>query len=248
MRPMCSLQPRNVSKQKGGHRDIFAFRGERSQRRTFVGATMLMLLAVAACFPQSSMAQQAAAAGSPGGSAGQAKASMLIPTSLASGLDSKKLKTGDAVTLKVAGSVTLKDGGTLPRGAAVVGHVTEAKAKSKGDAQSVLAITFDKLTFPDGKSSVVSGMIRAVGPDLSAASDGGGGVEYSNNMSRTTYMPSVSAQPRAVPMLNEQSVGVVGIKNLGLDSDGVLSSDASSVKLDRGSQVLLQVEVPATVK
>ncbi len=219
-----------------------------NHRRT-LQTVMLMLLAGAACFPQKSLAQEASAARSHGGSAGsQGQARILIPAPLASLWDSKKLKTGDEVIMKTAAPIALKEGNTIPRGTRVVGHVTEAKARSKGDAQSSLAITFDQLSFPDGKTLVVSGVIRAVGPDLSAASDTGGGVVYSNDVSRTTYMPSVSAQPHTVPMLNEESVGVVGIKDLRLDADGVLSSASNSVKLDRGSQVLLQVDVPAGVQ
>ncbi len=249
MSPKCSLQPTNVIESQvdsGDH--AFALRSRRFHRRT-VQTAALMLLVVAACFPQNSVAQQAVAAGAPGGKAvSQAKASILIPALLASTWDSKKLKTGDEVSLKMTAPLTLTDGSTLPHGTMVVGHVAEAKTRSKGDTQSLLAIKFDKVSFPDGKTWVVSGLIKAVGPDLSAATDSGGGVEYSGNMARTTYMPSVSAQAHPVPMLNEQSVGVVGLKNLQLDSDGVLSSSSNSVKLDKNSQVLLQVEVPGGVQ
>jgi len=212
--------------------------------RTALSAT-LMLLAIAVCFARSSMAQQFTAPTSSGGNtATQAVKRIFIPVPLSSSLDSRKLKTGDEVILKTVANLSLTDGSTIPRGTRVVGHVTEAKARAKGDAQSSLAIAFDKLDLPDGKTEAISGVIQAVGPDLSAAYPGGGGVVYTD-VARTTYMPSVSADPRSVPMLNEQSVGVVGIKNLQLAADGVLTSDSKSVKLESGTQVLLQVQMSA---
>ena len=213
--------------------------------RTALSAT-LMLLAIAVCCASNSMAQQFTASTSLGGNAAtQAVKRILIPAPLSSSLDSKKLKAGDEVILKTVANLSLQDGSTIPRGTKVVGHVTEAKARSKGDAQSSLAIAFDQLDLPDGKTAAISGVIQAVGPDLSAAYPGGGGVVYSSDVARTTYMPSVSADPRSVPMLNEQSVGVVGIKNLQLAADGVLTSASKSVKLDSGTQILLQVQLSA---
>jgi len=219
--------------------------GAQAGRRPML-TVVLMLLAIAVCSPRNGVAQAALAPGSHGGSAGtQAVSHILIPAPLASSLDSKKLKAGDEVVLKTAANIALTDGTTIPRGTKVVGHVTEAKARSKGDAQSSLALTFDRLNFPDGKTLAISGLIRAVGPDLSAASPGGGGVVYSGDVARTTYMPSVSSNSPSVPLLNEQSVGVLGIKNLQLAADGVLTSDSKSVKLDSGAQILLQVQVTA---
>lgn len=212
--------------------------------QTTLLATLLLTIAFF-CFPRNGVAQQSTASGSHGASASSPIAtSLLIPAPLASPLDSRKLKTGDEVILKTIAVLSFQDGTAIPRGTKVVGHVTEAKARSRGDAQSSLAIAFDKLDLPDGKTILISGVIQAVGPDLRAASPDGGGVTYTD-VQRLTYSPSVSASPRTVPMLNEQSAGVVGIKNLQLGADGTLSSDSKSVKLESGSQILLKVQVHA---
>ena len=203
---------------------------------------MLMLLAIAVSFPRNAVAQQTTATASQGAAPGsQAMTRILIPAPLGSSLDSKKLKTGDEVILKTSANLSLQDGSTIPRGTKVVGHVTEAKARSKGDAASSLAIAFDKLDLPGGKTMVISGVIQAVGPNPSDAVPGGGGVGYTD-VAEATYSPSVSVAARSVPLLNNQSVGVVGIKNLQLAADGVLTSDSKSVKLDSGMQMLLQVQ------
>jgi hypothetical protein len=46
-----------------------------------------------------------------------------------------------------------------------------------------------------------------------------------------------------VPLLNEQSVGVLGIKSLRLGADGVLTSDQKTVKLDSGMQIMVQAQI-----
>lgn len=221
--------------------DTFASTGVRlSYRATLIA---MLMLTIAICFPKSGAAQQATAtAASSGGAGNHATMRILISVLLDSSLDSKKLKSGDEVVVKMPANVALRDGSIVPRGTKVVGHVMDAKARSRGDAESSLTIRFDKFDLPDGKSVAISGMIQAVGPDLSAAYPTGGGVEYTDRM-QATYAPNVSIAPRSVPVLNAQSVGVVGIKNLQLTADGVLTSGSKSVKLDSGDQVLVQVQV-----
>jgi len=219
-----------------------------SRGRAYVAAravfpAMLMLVAFAGQFPSRAAAQQAGAAVSRGSGGGtQATIHVLIPAPLGSSLDSKKLKSGDEVVVKTTANLALSNGTIIPRGTKVIGHVTEAKARSKGDSESSLTIAFDKLALPEGKTMDISGVIRALAPDLRDASPGGGGVGYTD-LQQATYSPSVSAAPRSVPRLNEDSVGVVGIKDLQLSSDGVLTSSSKSVKLDSGDQVVVQVQM-----
>lgn len=102
---------------------------------------------------------------------------------------------------------------------------------------------FDKLSLQDGKTLTIVGTIRAVAPnpktDITALS----GIGYVG-MNETIERPQAqSYAPRNVPLLNEESVGVLGIKNLELGNDGVLTSDGKVVKLESGSQIMLQVEV-----
>jgi len=234
---------RQQSQATNNHAALASTRAQLNRQTTLTA--MLLLVAMAFCFPKNGMAQQAiATASNISGAVTPAASRILIEAPLASSLDSKKLKVGDQVVFKTTANLALNDGNTIPRGTRIVGHVSEAKARSKGDAQSSLAIAFDKFDLPGGKTMAISGAIRAVGPDLSAAYPSGGGVGYTD-LQQATYSPSVNIAPRSVPTLNEQSVGVVGIKNLQLSADGVLTSDAKSVKLESGSQVLLQLRVGA---
>ena len=70
-----------------------------------------------------------------------------IVTRLGTSLDSKKKKSGDEVELRTTTSVRLPDETTVPSGAKIFGHVTDAKARSKGDSESSLGIAFDKIEF-----------------------------------------------------------------------------------------------------
>jgi len=77
-------------------------------------------------------------------------------------LDSKKTKTGDAVTAHITEAVK-EDGKTvLPKGAKLVGHVTQASARAKGDAESALAIQFEKAVLRNGQEIPVNVWIRAI--------------------------------------------------------------------------------------
>src|SRR5208283_825227 len=68
-----------------------------------------------------------------------------IPALLSKPLDSKKAKEGDPVICQTAGTFHDQTGRLISNGTKVIGHVTQAQARSKGDAQSSLAIVFDKV-------------------------------------------------------------------------------------------------------
>jgi hypothetical protein len=176
-----------------------------------------------------------------------------MPVELTKSLDSKKLKEGDVVTGRIAGDLRLKDGTQIPRGSKVTGHVTEAKARSKGDAQSALGIVFDKISLPSGKDIAIKGEIQAVAPNPNAGpQQSGPGVMAGlagndQGMSAGTAPPpmpnSPTNQQEGRPVLNAQSKGVIGFHNLELGENSVLISTGKNVSLDSGTQMMLQVEV-----
>ena len=168
----------------------------------------------------------------------------VLTVELAKSLDSKKLKPGDEVDAKVAAAIHTADGMTIPRGSKVIGRVTEAKSRSKGDAESALGIVFDRITRPGGEATPIDGVIQAVAPNLNSGAEPSGGVNYFG-LSETTEKLALPTQPgQSIPILNEESRGVLGIKNLQLGSNGVLISSGKEVKLDGGAQILLDVTMP----
>lgn len=87
-----------------------------------------------------------------------------FPVKVVKTLDSSKLKDGDAVEVETAAAFKLPDGTLIPKGSKLTGHVTAAKARSKGDAESQLMVTFDKLNIANGKELSIKGVVQAVFP------------------------------------------------------------------------------------
>ena len=87
------------------------------------------MLAASLCYGQGS--NPAPAQGSPAAIGHGAFPVRVIKT-----LDSSKLKEGDAVEVETAGSFKLPDGTLVPKGSKLTGHITAAKARSKGDPDS----------------------------------------------------------------------------------------------------------------
>jgi hypothetical protein len=209
----------------------------RSASRTAVACTF-MLLAISLCYHKDAAAQQTQQPASQ-----QKVIKAEIPVFLAKSIDSKKLKSGEEVDGKIAVNLQLKDGTTISQGAKVVGHVTQAKARSNGDAESSLGIVFDKIDLPGGKDLAMTAVIQAVAPNPNAGANTGGGIGYGGMNEMIEKPPTPQFNPPSTPLLNEQSVGVLGIKNLQLGADGVLTSDQKTVKLESGTQIMMQAQI-----
>lgn len=74
-----------------------------------------------------------------------------INAALNSSIDSRKAKPGEQITAHITDAVKSSDGRMiLPKGTKLVGHVTQASARSKDQGESMLAIQFDKAVLRDG--------------------------------------------------------------------------------------------------
>lgn len=156
-------------------------------------------------------------------------------------LDSKKLKEGDPVDAKLTGAITFPNGTIAARGAKVIGHVTQAKARSKSDSESTLAITFDKVTAVGGVETPINGTVLAAAPNPDVETASGGAADGYTGMAEM-FERSITTAPsgQSTPILSDQSRGVLGIKNVTL-TDGVFTSTAKEIRLDSGTRMLLSV-------
>ena len=165
-----------------------------------------------------------------------------IYAELNGGVDSKKAKAGDAVTLHTTEGVKSSDGRMiLPKGTKVVGHVTQSEARSKGANESRLGLTFDKAVLKDGHEVLLKVIVQAIGgPVLHSVDPGptppengvpqgvvrsspmGGGARSAPTASQTPTS-GVSSSEATVPDVNPQgqlgpsSHGVVGMRGLTLN-------------------------------
>ncbi len=218
--------------------------------------------------PQSTGPQSAnkmAAPQADSASSTQRPATPAIPATLAKSVDSKKAKAGDVIEAKTSVTLSGASGTQIPAGAKIVGHITDAKAKSKGDPQSTLTFAFDKIVLKDGKEVPFRAVAQAIGPELSmsgsplsdadapqqpasgtraAGPTAGAGPGSAGDAASPSGTPQdMENQSSNSARLPQNAIGVVGMKGLTLSSQAdasVISSDSKSVKLDEGTQLLLR--------
>jgi hypothetical protein len=179
----------------------------------------------------------------------------VFPSILVKPLDSKKLKQGDQVVCQTTAVLHTRNGMVIPNRSKVLGQVTQATARSKGDSESSLAIAFDKIQLPNGKDVPFKGVLQAVapslggnsGPDTGAAGpgtlptgNGRGGDTSTMPAPMSTRVPDTAG---VHPLITSQSSGVLGIPNLQMDKDSVLTSSGKDVKLESGTQMLIRAEI-----
>ena len=177
-----------------------------------------------------------------------------IDATLANSLDAKKNKPGDRVEARTAQDVKQDGKVVLKKGTRLVGHVTEAQARTKEQAQSQLGIVFDHALTNNGQEIPLNASIQALAAarssvDAAAGSDdivaSGAGMGSASGAARTggglmggvastagatagTVMNTAgSASGNAGGNLGAatHSTGAVG----GLTSMGRLSSNSSGV-------------------
>lgn len=171
----------------------------------------------------------------------------VIPVQLTKTVDAKKVKTGDEVEAKVTQDMKTQTGEVLvPKDTKVIGHVTEAQARSKDEKESELAISFDQAVMK-GEDVHLPMSIQAViapqnnagsasgGEDVGAGATAGGGMPSSSGGgsqrgsmggSQQPAAPSGQSMPTtggttqsskgAYPPINAQTQGVIGVPNVTL--------------------------------
>src|SRR6266478_6509346 len=117
---------------------------------------------------------------------GQANASLASGTAfnaaLSSPIDSKKCKPGDQVTAHTTEAAKSEGKTVIPKGSRLVGHVTQASARAKGESESALGIVFDKAILKNGQEIPLNVAIQAVASAQSSASAAGADMDTMGGM------------------------------------------------------------------
>ena len=212
-----------------------------------------------------------------------------LQAELTKSLDSKKAKPGEEVSARATQDVKSDGQVVVRKGSKLVGHVTEAQARSKENAESKLGIVFDHAVLKDGSqvnfNAVVQALAAAPSNPIPTSSDvgmaagggssgvsrqtpmGGGGVVGGVTGAATSTVGSTAGGIGNTAgsvagsttgtvgagvngSLNSASRGVIGLQGLTLSSvasgtanaqGSVISSTTQNVKLDSGTQMVLQV-------
>jgi hypothetical protein len=165
-------------------------------------------------------------------------------------VDSKKAKTGDAVNAHVTEAVKANGQTVIPKNTKLVGHVTQASARAKGDAGSALAIVFDKAVPKTGQEIPLRVVIQAMaaaprftpdpGPDPASINNGGAAAEGSP-MKPTHTSPAEAASrtgggaEKSTSTGNGTGAGLDSAGQLTLNSHGVLGLEGLHLSTDATS-------------
>ncbi len=193
-----------------------------------------------AAAPSSSQAQSAATPRIAPGS--------VIPVELTKTVDAKKAKQGDPVLAKVTMDLKTNSGEVIvPKDTKVMGHVTEAQARSKEQKESQLGIAFDHAVLKSGDINLPMSIQAVIAPpsanDTNSNASAGPGAPATGGGTATSPMgggrssagagqsPSSTApnaaptsgtdaqqQGSARPQITGNTQGVVGISNLKLEA------------------------------
>ena len=109
-----------------------------------------------------------------------------IQAVLAKPVDSRKSKVGDEVVAKATQDVKSDGQVIVPKGSKLLGHVTEARAKAKGESDSALGIAFDKAVLKDGRELPMALSIQALAVTQARASAAMEGDSMMGNTSMNT--------------------------------------------------------------
>ena len=213
---------------------------------------MLVIPAVIAAMPLGVMLAQSTPPPTGGAGTSQAQTAdapriapgSVIPVQLTKTVDAKKAKTGDEVVAKVTQDMKTQTGEVLvPKDTKVIGHVTEAQARSKEEKESELAIAFDQAVMKGEAVHLPMSIQAVIAPQNNAGSAPGGedvgagatgvGVPSSAGGAGSQRGGIGGSQPPAAsnsgsipgntqsgksayPPINAQTQGVIGVPNVTL--------------------------------
>lgn len=171
----------------------------------------------------------------------------VIPVQLTKTIDAKKVKTGEEVVAFVTQDMKNQNGQVLvPRDTKVMGHVTEAQARSKEQKESQLAIAFDHALLNNEQVQLPMSIQAVIAPPQNNANDDatpssgtpnpgspaggssspmGGNRSPMGNSQSTAQQPApqsgssdnpAPAQGSKLPPINGQTQGVIGISHMSL--------------------------------
>jgi hypothetical protein len=161
---------------------------------------------------------------------------------LADTLDARKNKPGD--TIRARTSEDVKSGGVviIPRGAKLVGHVTEAQPAAKGDRQARLGVEFERAELKDGSQIPLHTALYALAAPFGEASDhglpaGGFGGGFGGGNAAVGGMVSTSSRSSSDDDTNASGLGHPREEDLkpspgaigGLNGNGTLYASSRGV-------------------
>ena len=168
---------------------------------------------------------------------GQANAELASGTTfnaeLSSPVDSKKCKPGDAVSGKTTEAVKSEGKTVIPKGSKLVGHVTQASARAKGEAESSLGIIFDKAILKRGEEIPLNVAIQAMASVPGSASAAGSEMDTMGGLSGSAAGSGMAGARGGLGGVTSAAGGAVGTatntaERVGRAAGGAVNSTANA--------------------
>lgn len=193
-------------------------------------------------------------------------AGTIVLVELTKPIDAHKAKPGDEVVAKVPEDVKADNKVLLPKGSKVMGKVTQAQGRAKGQDESTLGIAFDSAVLKDGTQVPVSFTIQAVANSSAAmaqaaleAQGASTSISMANNApgGGAAGRPGLGSQAQGAPgadlhagnaastihdeELTPTSQGAIGLPGFTLSSGNLITSKDHNVRLERDTRFVLRV-------
>jgi len=171
---------------------------------------------------------------------GQANAALASGTAfnaaLSSPIDSKKCKPGDQVTAHTTEAAKSEGKTVIPKGSKLVGHVTQASARAKGESESALGIVFDKAILKNGQEIPLNVAIQAVASAQSSASAAGADLDTMGGTGASAAGSGMSGGRGTLGGVTSAAGGAVGaVSNTAANVGGAAGGAVNSTTNAAGS-------------
>ena len=155
---------------------------------------------------------------------------------LSSPIDSKKCKPGDAVTAHTTETAKSEGKTVIPKGSKLVGHVTQASARAKGESESSLGVVFDKAILKNGQEIPLNVAIQALASAQSNVSAAGADLDAFGGAGASAAGSGAAGGRGALGGVTSTAGGAVGaVTNTAANVGGVAGGTLNSASNAGGS-------------
>jgi hypothetical protein len=157
-------------------------------------------------------------------SASNAAPGIRVNAELTKRIDSKKAKVGETVEAKTTSAVKLPDGTELPKGAKLLGKVTDVKARSNSDNTSHIAFKLDQALMKDGHEVPLRVMVMSATAPFDAPPDIAGMTSGSRGPATQSSTAGAPPTPNTTPgQYVQQSAISNGMQSLPGETPGTVA-------------------------
>lgn len=162
-----------------------------------------------------------------------------VMAELTSKLDTKSAKVGDTVTAETTAKGKLPDGTQIPRGAKLIGIVTDVTTEKDGSGMSMLGLKFLQVVVKHDPPIAIHGGLLAVAPPPDASGEmptSSTGMRNQGLQTMNNYGHDPNSEESGIPAGSSVS-GVALSTTISTDGTSEMKGNHTEVKLDRGSRL-----------